>query len=197
MRSKFTKTLTIKQTYMNATEKENRRFTGRYRGNSIPEECLKEIFVDNHSMFTEESKEGESEVNFMNRAFCKALRKESIVNSTKQCMIINAPVGHGKMSSEEIELLSTYINRWTNNAEHYSMNWGLYEIPNTTKMRITILASSPTRPQAEENETQDVKNILVLRNAFEKTRKENESKHTKYQYIKRQFEFSDVCGTHS
>ena len=52
------------------------------------------------------------------------------------------------------------------------MNWGLYEIPNTTKMRITILASSPTQPQAEENETQDVKNILVLRNAFEKTRKQ-------------------------
>ena len=30
-----------------------------------------------------------------------------------------------------------------------------------------------------------------------KDKKENESKHTKYQYIKRQFEFSDVCGTHS
>lgn len=157
---------------MNATEKKIAVLLAGTGVIPIPEECLKEIFVDNHSMFTEESKEGESEVNFMKRAFCKALRKESIVYSTKQCMIINAPVGHGKMSSEEIELLSTYINRWTNNAEHYSMNWGLYEIPNTTKMRITILASSPTRPQAEENETQDVKNILVLRNAFEKTRKQ-------------------------
>ena len=119
---------------MNATEKKIAVLLAGTGVIPIPEECLKEIFVDNHSMFTEESKEGESEVNFMKRAFCKALRKESIVNSTKQCMIINAPVGHGKMSSEEIGLLSTYINRWTNNAEHYSMNWGLYEIPNTTKI---------------------------------------------------------------
>lgn len=151
---------------MNATEKKIAVLLAGTGVIPISEECLKEIFVDNHSMFTEESKEGESEVNFMNRAFCKALRKESIVNSTKQCMIINAPVGHGKMSSEEIGLLSTYINRWTNNAEHYSMNWGLYEIPNTTKMRITILASSPTQPQAEENETQDVK-----KNVTEKPRR--------------------------
>ena len=101
---------------MNATEKKIAVLLAGTGVIPIPEECLKEIFVDNHSMFTEESKEGESEVNFMNRAFCKTLRKESIVNSTKQCMIINAPVGHGKMSSEEIGLLSTYINRWTNNA---------------------------------------------------------------------------------
>ena len=54
---------------MNATEKKIAVLLAGTGVIPIPEECLKEIFVDNHSMFTEESKEGESEVNFMKRAF--------------------------------------------------------------------------------------------------------------------------------
>ena len=42
---------------MNATEKKIAVLLAGTGVIPIPEECLKEIFVDNHSMFTEESKE--------------------------------------------------------------------------------------------------------------------------------------------
>lgn len=108
----------------------------------VPEKCLEELLVDEHFMFTEESEDGETEGEFMRRVFCKALRDRHIAQSTKQCMVINAPVGHGKMNLDEIEQLSWYIKRWAIKGTPYTMNWGLYEIPNSTKMSITIVANS-------------------------------------------------------
>lgn len=118
----------------------------------IPEKCLEELLVDEHFMITEESEDGESEGDFMRRVFNNALRNKAIVESTKQCMVINAPVGHGKMSLDEIEQLSSYITRWSIGNLPYTMNWGLYEIPYTTKMRITIVANSPALPSMDKVE---------------------------------------------
>lgn len=119
----------------------------------ISEGCLEDILVNEHFMITEESEDGESEENFMRRIFSKALRNKAIVESTKQCMVINVPVGHGKMSLDEIEQLSSYIARWSIGDIPYTMNWGLYEIHNSTKMRITIVANSLTLPLKDKDET--------------------------------------------
>ena len=107
----------------------------------VPKECLEDILKEKHVVFNEESEEGESEEVFMRRAFCKALQTKSIANSTKQCMVINTPVGHGKMSIGEIEQLSSYIRNWSTGNTPHTMNWGLYEIPNSSSMRITIVAN--------------------------------------------------------
>lgn len=121
----------------------------------IPKTCLEALLADEHFMLSEEALDGESEGHFMRRTFNKALQIKSIVKSTKQCMIINAPVGHGKMSVEEIEQLSSYITRWTIGDTHYTMNWGLYEIPNSLKMRITIVANSTTLSSTSKVEVTD------------------------------------------
>lgn len=126
----------------------------------ITESNLEEILVDKNFMFTEESDDGESEGDFMKRVFDKALQNKAIVESTKQCMVINAPVGHGKMSLDEIEQISSYIDRWIIGDSLYKMNWGLYEVPNSTKMSITIVANSPVlsttdKVEAETNTASD------------------------------------------
>ena len=107
----------------------------------VPKECLEDVLKENHVVFNEESEEGESEEEFMRRTFNKALQTKSIANSTKQCMVINTPVGHGKMNIGEIEQLSSYISRWSTDNTPHTMNWGLYEIPDSTRMRITIVAN--------------------------------------------------------
>lgn len=121
----------------------------------VPERCLEELLGDEHFMFTEESEDGESEGEFMGRVFRKALWNKNIAQSTKQCMVINAPVGHGKMNLDEIEQLSIYIKRWSIKETPYSMNWGLYEIPDSTKMKITIVANSPVSHSPYKVEVED------------------------------------------
>ena len=118
----------------------------------IPKTCLEELLAEKHFMLMEEAQDGESEGDFMKRVFNKALRNKSIVESTKQCMVINAPVGHGKMSLDEIEQLSSYITRWSIGDAHYTMNWGLYEIPNSSKMKITIVATPLALPSTDKVE---------------------------------------------
>ena len=50
---------------------------------------------------------------------------------------------------------------------------------------------------AMNNEEQDVKNILVLRNAFEKTRKKMKANTLSINILSDNLNFSDVCGIHS
>lgn len=121
----------------------------------IPERCLEELLVDEHFMFTEESEDGESEGEFMRRVFSKALWNKNIAQSTKQCMVINAPVGHGKMNLDEIEQLSIYIKRWSIKGTPYTINWGLYEIPDSTKMKITIVANIPVTSSPHKVEVEN------------------------------------------
>lgn len=122
----------------------------------IPKTCLEELLAKKHFMLMEEAQDGESEGDFMKRVFNKALQNKSIVESTKQCVVINAPVGHGKMSLDEIEQLSSYITRWSIGDTHYTMNWGLYEIQDSTRMKITIVANSPVSPSPYKVKVEDL-----------------------------------------
>lgn len=116
----------------------------------IKNEWVEELLNGGHVMFTEKAADGESDAEFMRRAFSKALQNESIVKSTKQCIIFNTPERHGKMSIDEIEQLSGYISKWSVGEAEYIMNWGLYEIPDSKRMKITIVANSPALAKTNE-----------------------------------------------
>ncbi len=109
----------------------------------VPKESLEELLAGEHFMFTEESDEGESAGNFMRMVFDKALLDKSIVQSTMQCVVINVPVGSREMGLDDIGQFSSYVERWSTGGDSCTMNWGLYEIPNSTKMSITIVANLP------------------------------------------------------
>lgn len=118
----------------------------------IKNEWVEELLNGGHVVFTEKAADGESDAEFMRRAFSKVLQNESIVKSTKQCIIFNAPERHGKMSIDEIEQLSGYISKWSVGEAEYIMNWGLYEMPDCKRMKITIVANSSAKPKAIKEE---------------------------------------------
>lgn len=110
----------------------------------VPKESLEELLAGEHVMFTDESEEGESAGSFMRRVFYKALLDKSIVQSTMQCVVINVPVGSREMGLDDIiGQFSSYVERWSTGGDSCTMNWGLYEIPNSTKTSITIVANLP------------------------------------------------------
>lgn len=111
----------------------------------IKNQWVEELLNGGHVVLTEKATDGETDAEFMRRTFSKALQNESIVKSTKQCIIFNAPERHGKMSIDEIEQLSEYISKWSVGEAEYIMNWGLYEIPDSKRMKITIVANSPAK----------------------------------------------------
>ena len=78
---------------------------------------------------------------FTRRVLDKALHNENIIKSIKQCIIFSVPKRHIAMFGiEEFEPLSGYLSNWAEGEAEYI--WGIYEIPDFKRMKITIVVNS-------------------------------------------------------
>ena len=107
----------------------------------IRNECLEEVFMEGHFVFTEEAVDEETLAEFIRRVLDKALQNERIIKSIKQCIIFSIPKRHIEMFGiEEFEQLSGYLSNWSEGEADYI--WGIYEIPDFKRMKITIVVNS-------------------------------------------------------